>query len=257
MSTRGAVAQADVDDGRRLALRHVPLIFMYHNVDEVSDDPDQLCVTPQRFAEQMSWLERRGLRGVGIAELVEAMRLGRHRRLVGLTFDDGYEAVAHNALPELTRRKFSASVYLVTSQLSGTNVWDPGLGWPLLSADSIEQLVAAGIEVGSHTTTHKPLAGATAAELVAEVTDSRAVVAELTGTEVAGFAYPYGSMDDAARAAVRAAGYRYACAVHTPPSHFGPLALPRVYVGQADAGARMDAKRLLYRPYVTIKGRSS
>jgi hypothetical protein len=32
------------------------------------------------------------------------------------------------------------------------------------------------------------------------------------------------------------------------------MALPRIYVGQRDGAARLTAKRLLYRGYVTLKG---
>ena len=52
---------ATVADG--LGLSQVPLILMYHRVAEVAENP--LCVTPRRFAEQMIWLKRHGLRGVG------------------------------------------------------------------------------------------------------------------------------------------------------------------------------------------------
>ncbi len=60
-------------------------------------------MTPSRFAEQMAWLQRRGLRGVGIGTLIDAMRAGRQRGLVGITFDDGYVSVLEAALPELRR----------------------------------------------------------------------------------------------------------------------------------------------------------
>jgi peptidoglycan/xylan/chitin deacetylase (PgdA/CDA1 family) len=252
---RSATAPVDLDGDGRLPLTRMPLILMYHNVDEVQEDPCNICVTPRRFAEQMAWLERRGLRGVGVAELVEAMRHGRGRGLVGLTFDDGYEGVSAHALPELARRGFNATVFLVTSQLGGTNDWDEGPRWPLLAAASVEALLRAGVEIGSHSDTHRHLAGASARDLTVEVADSRAKLAAQIGRDVVGFAYPNGSIDDAARTAVRAAGYGYACAVHTPPPFIGPFALPRVYVGQQDRAARMDAKRLLFRPYVAMKGR--
>jgi hypothetical protein len=62
-------------------------------------------------------------------------------------------------------------------------------------------------------------------------------------------------MDAVARAAVRDAGYDYACAVQTPMSELGLMALPRVYVGQSDDARRMRAKRLLFRGYIAVKGR--
>jgi peptidoglycan/xylan/chitin deacetylase (PgdA/CDA1 family) len=229
---------------------------MYHNIDEVEHDPNLLNVTPERFAEQMAWLGRRGLRGVGIAELVAAMSAGNQRGLVGLTFDDGYEGVVRHALPELARRGFTATMFLIAGKLGGVNDWDEGSPWPLVAADGVQALVAAGMEIGSHSMSHVHLAGASGAVLGAEIADSRAAIAALTGVAVQGFCYPYGSMDAAARSAVRAAGYTYACAVDTPTAHLSMFALPRVYVGQRDGARRLDVKRLLYRPSMAMKGRT-
>jgi peptidoglycan/xylan/chitin deacetylase (PgdA/CDA1 family) len=230
---------------------------MYHNVDHVEHDPNLLSVTPERFGEQMAWLERRGLRGVGIAELVAAMGAGNQRGLVGLTFDDGYKGIVRNALPELAKRGFTATMFLIAGKLGGVNDWDEGSPWPLVAAPEVEALVAAGMEIGSHSMSHVHLAGASGMDLASEIAESRSAIAALTGIDVQGFCYPYGSMDATARAAVRAAGYRYACAVHTPPPQFSMFALPRVYVGQQDGARRLDAKRLLYRPSVAMKGRTS
>ena len=200
----------------RLGLSRTPMILMYHGVADVGEDPNQLCVTPSRFAEQMGWLKRHGLRGVGIGTLVDALRAGRQRGLVGITFDDGYASVLEAAVPELLRHGFTASMFVLSGHLNGCNQWDKGPVWPLVSADQVRELAAAGMEVGSHGATHRRLAGIGSDELAAEVNASRTAISELMGAPVRGFAYPYGSMDAGARRAVRDAGYDYACAVATP-----------------------------------------
>jgi peptidoglycan/xylan/chitin deacetylase (PgdA/CDA1 family) len=249
-----AVAEAAIS---RLALMRVPMVLMYHGVADVAEDPNQLCVTPGRFAEQMATLQRLGLRGVGVAALVDAMRAGRPRGLVGITFDDGYASVLEAAVPELRRRGFTATVFVISGRLGGTNAWDHGPSWPLLSASQVAEVANAGLEIGSHGATHVRLAGLAAAQLEAEVSGSRTRLGGLIGAAVRGFAYPYGSMDAAARRAVRDAGYDYACAVETPSAHLGFWALPRIYVGQRDGAARLRAKHLLYRGYIAAKGRRS
>lgn len=238
--------------GGRLAVRDLPMILMYHAVTEVAEDPDQLCVPPRRFAEQMTWLARHGLRGVGVGALVDAMRAGRWRGLVGITFDDGYPSVLDAALPELRRHGFGATAFIVSGRLGGTNAWDEG-SWPLLAADGVAELAAAGIEIGSHGSTHTRLAGASAPLLSAEVGESRARLAALAGRPIRGFAYPYGSMDGAARRAVCQAGYEYACACLTPWAELGFMALPRIWIAARDGAARMTAKRVLYRGYGAVK----
>jgi peptidoglycan/xylan/chitin deacetylase (PgdA/CDA1 family) len=183
------------------------------------------------------------------------MRVGRQRGLVGITFDDGYVNVLEQALPVLQRRGFGATAYIISDRLGGTNEWDQGPSWPLMSASEVEKLAAAGIEIGSHSATHMRLAGASAEQLAAEAGASRARLAGLLGAEIRGFAYPYGSMDAAARRAVRDAGYDYACAVEAPVADIGLMALPRIYVGQQDGAARMAVKRRLYRGYIAVRGR--
>jgi peptidoglycan/xylan/chitin deacetylase (PgdA/CDA1 family) len=240
----------------RLSLLDVPMILMYHAVALMADDPNQLCVSPARFGEQMTWLDRRGLRGVSVATLVGAMRTNAHHGLVGITFDDGYASILESALPELQRHGFGATAFIVSDRLAGTNEWDAGPGWPLLSIAEVRELAAAGVEIGSHSATHSRLAGVDAGRLVLEVEMSRERLGSLLGTEIQGFAYPYGSMDARCRTAVRQAGYGYACAVATPRADLGLLALPRVYIGQRDFGWRLAAKLLLYKPYILLKGRN-
>jgi len=241
-------------DGQ-LSLRETPLVLMYHGVADAPEDPNQLFVSPARFAEQMAWLHHRGLRGVSISTLVDAMRAGRQRGLVGITFDDGYVSVLETAVPELARYGFGATAYIISDRLGGTNEWDDGPTWPLLPADGVRELAAAGIEIGSHAATHMRLAGVGPEHLTAEVDESRASLAALLGTEIRGFAYPYGSMDAAARRAVRAAGYDHACAVEASKAEIGLMALPRIYVGQQDDAMRMAAKRLLYRGRIALRSR--
>ena len=247
MFGRGATA-AD-----RLGLLQVPLILMYHRVAEVAENP--LCVTPRRFAEQMIWLKRHGLRGVGVGTLVDAMRAGRQRGLVGITFDDGYVNLVEAVLPELLQHGFGATMFICSGLLGRTSNWDDVPPWPLMPADQVRELAAAGMEIGSHTVTHFRMAGADADQLKAEVSESRTSLGELIGAPVRGFAYPYGSMDEAAQQAVRDAGYDYACAVMTPTTQLGFMTLPRMFMAECDGTARMAAKRLLFRPYFAVHGR--
>jgi peptidoglycan/xylan/chitin deacetylase (PgdA/CDA1 family) len=231
------------------------MILMYHAVGDVAKDPNLLCVTPARFAAQMATLHRLGLRGVGTGTLVDAIRAGRQRGLVGITFDDGYANAMEAAVPILRRHSFTATFFIVSGRLGGANDWDEGTPWPLVSASQVAALAAAGMEIGSHSATHIRLAGLGAGQLDVETRGSRASLNELTGAPVRGFAYPYGSVDAAARCAARQAGYEYACAVRSPLAGLGFMALPRIYAGQRDGPVRLAAKRLAYRAYLTVKGR--
>ncbi|MBK6018071.1 polysaccharide deacetylase family protein [Streptomyces sp. MBT53] len=224
----------------------VPWVAMYHSVGDCSDDPYRITVTPDRLDRQLRWLSRRGLRGVSMAELLAARARGEGHGLVGLTFDDGYADFVDNALPVLARWDCGATLFVLPGRLGGDNAWDPlGPRRPLLTADGIRRAAAEGVEIGSHGLTHVDLTKADDATLKAEVAESRSVLAELTGTTVDGFCYPYGTVDARAVAAVQEAGYAYACAID-PGELNGVHAFPRVHIGQNDTAVRLFLKYRLH-----------
>ncbi|MFC8512492.1 polysaccharide deacetylase family protein [Streptomyces sp. NPDC057257] len=241
------MAVDSVDTGRRLAPGPVPWVAMYHSVGDCSDDPYRITVTPERLEKQLRWLRRRGLRGVSMAELLAARARGEGRDLVALTFDDGYTDFVDNALPLLGRHGHSATLFVLPGRLGGSNAWDPlGPRKPLLTADGIQHAADEGIEIGSHGLTHVDLTKTDDATLEAEVYESRALLEELTGGQVAGFCYPYGTIDRRAVDVVRDAGYTYACAIDPGPLG-GTYALPRVHIGQNDHAVRLFLKHRLHR----------
>ncbi|MFF7452489.1 MULTISPECIES: polysaccharide deacetylase family protein [unclassified Streptomyces] len=222
----------------------VPWIAMYHSVGDCSDDPYRVTVTPERLDRQLTWLSRRGMRGVSMAALLaEPTRTD----LVGLTFDDGYADFLEHALPVLQRHGFGATLFVLPGRLGGDNAWDPlGPRKPLLTADGIRRAAEAGVEIGSHGLTHVDLTRADDLRLKSETVESRAALQELTGAAIGGFCYPYGTVDQRAVDAVRDAGYTYACAIDPGPLT-GPLALPRVHIGQNDTAVRLFLKHRLHR----------
>ncbi|MFK4146351.1 polysaccharide deacetylase family protein [Streptomyces sp. NPDC004065] len=225
----------------------VPWVAMYHSVGDCTDDPYRVTVTPERLDRQLAWLRRRGLRGVSVGALLAARARGEGRGLVGLTFDDGYADFVTGALPLLRRWGCGATLFVLPGRLGGDNAWDPlGPRKPLLTADGIRRAAAEGVEIGSHGLTHVDLTRADDRALKTEVTESRALLQELTGAPVGGFCYPYGTVDARAVEAVRAAGYAYACAIDPGPLT-GPYALPRVHVGQNDTAWRLRLKHGLHR----------
>jgi peptidoglycan/xylan/chitin deacetylase (PgdA/CDA1 family) len=225
---------------------------MYHSVDDCRDDPYRVTVTPRRFERQLRWLSDRGLRGVGMGELLRAHAAGQARHLVGLTFDDGYDDFRRHALPLLLARGHAATVFVLPGRLGGGNAWDAlGPRKRLLDAAGVREAAAAGMEIGSHGLLHRDLTAVPAEAVAAEVRGSRSRLEELTGVPPAGFCYPYGAVDAAVRRAVRDAGYEYACAVHPGPQA-GLYALPRTYAGQADTGPRLRAKRWRHRARRTV-----
>lgn len=225
----------------------LPWIWMYHAIADPAGDPYGITVSADRLDHQLGLLRARGLRGVGVGELLRAHSAGRAAGLVGLTFDDGYADFTGTALPILAHHDCTATVFVLAGRLGGSNEWDPrGPRRPLLTGPQILQAADAGTEIGSHGMFHRDLAGCPDEVLLEETARSRALLHELTGEPPAGFCYPYGTFDGRAVDAVRRAGYAYACAID-PRAGAGRHALPRTHISQADRGARLWAKRLRHR----------
>jgi peptidoglycan/xylan/chitin deacetylase (PgdA/CDA1 family) len=225
----------------------MPLVLMYHSVEPYVADPFHITVHPRRFDRQLGWLRRRGLRGVALRELLAARQAGSAAGLVGLTFDDGYVDFVTEVLPALVRHRFTATVFVVAGALGGHNTWDaPGPCKALMTAGDIRRAADAGMEIGSHSRTHVRLPEVDAATLGEEVALSREELVELAGEPVSGFCYPYGAVGEREVAAVRAAGYDYACAV-TPSRLDSRHALPRAYIGDRDNAVRLLAKLVRHR----------
>lgn len=215
-------------------------ILMYHSIARVDNDPNALCVPPERFAQQLATLRAVGLRGVSVSELLAARRRGHGRNLVGLTFDDGYTDFLTTACPILEDHGFTGTVYVLSGRPGGTNAWDPEPELDLLTTAQIRQIAERGMEVGSHGRLHQRLTDLSPAGLEAEISGSRDELSDVLGRAPAGFAYPYGAVDTGVLEVTAAAGYVHACAVKVAtPSTF---ALRRFFVGPADHPARLLLK---------------
>jgi peptidoglycan/xylan/chitin deacetylase (PgdA/CDA1 family) len=166
-------------------------------------------------------------------------------RLVGLTFDDGYADFAEYSLPVLQRYGFTATAFVVAGRLGGEDVWNDEPPKPLLTAGQVRLVADAGIEVGCHSMRHVSLPSVADSELTDEIVNSRRILQDISGQDVAGFCYPHGYHDARVVRCVQVAGYDYTCAVGY--SEFtGRFALPRIYVGNNDSPARLWAKALQY-----------
>jgi len=133
-------------------LNHGISILMYHQVGEfapMAAHRSTYCHV-RRFRSQMAWLHRLGFNVLRMDEVLAALRGERPipPRAVALTFDDGYENFYEHAYPVLQRYGFPAMVYLITGRIGEPAQWFAAEGRdtpPLMSADRIRQLRAAGV----------------------------------------------------------------------------------------------------------------
>src|SRR6516164_179587 len=111
------------------------LILLYHRIAEQSNDPWNLCVSPQHFQEHLEVLKNH-FPTLSLTRLTRVIRDGHMKEGVSITFDDGYSDNLREAKPLLERFDVPAMVF-VTSGYTGKNRefwWDELEGIVMKSA---------------------------------------------------------------------------------------------------------------------------
>lgn len=236
--------------------------LLYHHVGRpVESMYAGLNISSETFSRQMAWLASHGFRGVSARDwMANRQRSGGAPRPILLTFDDAYAETAQNAFPILERLGFSATVFVVTAHIGGTNDWDQAKGFPaqsLMSAAQIRDWNARGIEIGAHSRTHPDLRGLPPPSLEDEIAGSKRDLDTLLQTPVTSFAYPYGHFDDAALAVV----CRYFALAFTTADGLNGDEVPRHQLRRAEIAGDETLRqfaihvRLGYRPWKRLRAR--
>ena len=218
-------------------IRPIP-ILVYHQIDHAPAKGQpfrSLYVAPQAFSRQMKWLARLGYAGLSMTALMPYLRGEKVGKVVGITFDDGYQNNLTHALPVLMRHGFSSTCYAVSGLVGKTNAWDEKIGIAqtlLMTADELQQWMMGGQEVGSHTHQHIHLLTSADTQSQADIGQGKAALEQLTGRATRHFCYPYGQFGDRHVAMVDRAGFDTATTTARSRCHPGAdmLQLPRVPV---------------------------
>jgi peptidoglycan/xylan/chitin deacetylase (PgdA/CDA1 family) len=212
-------------------------ILCYHNVARPPREAPfkLLYVSPDRFERQLWTLRRLGLRGVSMGEGMARLRSATSRGCVVFTFDDGYADTLTTAAPLLKQYGFSATCYVVSGAIGTYNRWDAvelQERKPLMDREQLDQWLAAGMEVGSHSLSHQRLAQLPQDAARHEIADSRAALRNLLGVPIEHFAYPFGQFNADIVELVRGTGYSSAVTVMPGVARTSDdqLRLPRILV---------------------------
>jgi len=213
-------------------------ILVYHQIAEAPPKGSpfrSLYVSPRAFARQMAWLKLLGYTGLSMTGLQPYLSGDREGKVVGITFDDGYQNNLTHALPALLKHKFSSTCYAVSGLLGQTNQWDQGIGIaqaPLMSAAEIGLWVSAGQEIGSHTRHHLNLLEADDETCQTEMAHGKLDLENAISQPVRHFCYPYGQYLPKHVAMAGELGFVTATTTQRSRCHAGTalLQLPRVPV---------------------------
>jgi peptidoglycan/xylan/chitin deacetylase (PgdA/CDA1 family) len=219
-------------------------ILFYHRV---SDDRDELAVSPRTFRRQMDHLASEEYRVVDVVEAVDLLDAGDPTpRTVGLSFDDGYWDVAEHALPILTERGFRATIFVAPAVTDGavSFTWyrqqPPLLGWD----DIVELDRHATLNFEAHSLTHPNLPALSEEAAREEIAGSKLALEARLGRLVQAFSYPAGLFGERERRLVAEAGFRIAvsCEPGANDSETDRLAVRRRQVDPRDSLLDFRAK---------------
>jgi peptidoglycan/xylan/chitin deacetylase (PgdA/CDA1 family) len=179
-------------------------VLLYHHVGPPRTGAHRaLTVSPERFEAQLRALARRGFSGISAAAWLRWLDDDEPLppRPILLTFDDGYADLAKFAFPALERLGWRATTFVATGTVGSRSEWDQpeAVAHPILAADDVHAWAARGIEFGAHGATHCDLTRLGPERLHEEIVGARDALAELLGTPVTAYAYPYGSYNDEIR----------------------------------------------------------
>lgn len=199
-------------------------VLMYHQIsDEKGNDA---VISQERFKEHMEYLHRNGYSPLTLDELDAYLsgRLELPPKPVVLTFDDGYRDTYEIALPVLKSYGFKSTLFIPAAED------DRRLSW-----QELREMKAAGMEVASHSYSHRELAAMSPAEQLAEIVKSKEILDRNLGQDTKYFCYPNGSFSDTTLKALKDKGFRLAVTIDAGWVKRGdnPLTLKRVWMGNA------------------------
>jgi peptidoglycan/xylan/chitin deacetylase (PgdA/CDA1 family) len=178
-------------------------MLMYH---DLSDNP--AGVAPEHrpyvldtlvFCRQLDAVMSSGLAALTVAQWGT---LSHPPQALVLTFDDGHVSNHDIALPLLQERQLKATFFITAGRIGTGATMD----WQQLRA-----LHAAGMEIGSHTLTHRPPSTLNDAELRHELLASKRLLEDGLGTPVTSISSPTGFFNPRMSVIAQEVGYRALC----------------------------------------------
>jgi len=200
-------------------------VLVYHSVDNIDlcRNPSKINVRPELFEKHMRHIAK-----------------NKERFLV--SFDDGFESVYSYAFPVIKKYKIRAVLFISTDFIDKTPRAASPLTW-----EQIREMAAQGFELGSHTISHRYLAGLAEDDIYREAAVSKKRIEDMTGNKIDLFAYPYGNtraFNEKTAAILKNSGYKraYINMMGMDNSDKNPFEIKRIRIYGTDNMIRFKMK---------------
>ena len=190
------------EDFENYKMHAIPAL-MYHSISEQSPGwPADLCVKPGVFEEHLHFLKERGYNVVTARQAMILLKSGQNvMNTVILTFDDGYEDNYTQAFPLLKKNGFRGNFFVIGKNVGKTFNQNGVIKY--MSFTQMKEMHEQGMEIGSHTMSHDPLASIKPNFLPWEIYQPLNLFYEKMGFWISGIAFPNGSYNEAVVAEIR------------------------------------------------------
>lgn len=207
--------------------RYIGRILCYHSIGQSEWGVND--VTPQKFRRQIELALDAGYRFVPAIDLAKN---GGGEKDLAITFDDGLKSVLTEAAPILKEYGLPWTFFPVSEWSDNRHAFGDDF---ILTWRDIEDLLASGAEMGSHSATHPDFGKIELPQMIDELGGSRDLFEKRLGFAPETFAIPLGQSNnwrEEARKAATDAGYSiiYAQAEATRPNG----TVPRTFITQFD-----------------------
>ncbi|MCP0887276.1 polysaccharide deacetylase family protein [Ligilactobacillus sp. WILCCON 0076] len=201
-------------------------ILMYHSISNVSGN--SLCVSPEKFKQEMQWLKKHGYYTLTAAEAYRVLTTNEKpaKKIVWVTLDDGYEDNYTAAYPILKKYKIKATINLITGQIQNKQA-------NKLTVAQLKEMKKSGlVSYGSHTVNHLDLSELTATEQNYQIKNSKSWLDKTLDQNTKYLCYPSGKYNSLTLTEAKKAGYTIATSTEEglASSSNGLLELHRVRV---------------------------
>lgn len=191
-------------------------VFYYHSIG----GPEPQTLSLSLFRNHLDLLLKHRVKTITFSQLIEG-DYSPNEKLAVITFDDGLLDNFDNALPELIKRDQVGTFFCVpgydaitryvnphTERWSDTPKSGYSIPFKSMTREHRRELIQQGMEIGSHTMTHRKLTQIEPREIESEIHGSKYRLEEELGITIKSFCYPNGKYDASIIRQVKQAGYK-------------------------------------------------
>lgn len=242
-------------------------IIYFHSVHPTH----RLAHRPEVFRSMLNVIKESDKEVITIREMGQRLRANKDvKNCISINFDDGYADNVEIALPILLEKGFKATFFIAAGLIKDNQFTpDPSrrsehhcyANLPMMSITQVKELSKVGMEVGSHTVSHRYMKNDNEHTVRKELRDSKAQLEDIIGKEVVSFAFPNGEVPINVRSQdilgeegyLQAVTTRWDCVSEKTDVFLLPRQIVDVYEDESDFRVKIIGKQDYMKLYQTLR----